>query len=179
MSSNLYKSFTLMKKHNCGKFHQYSICGCIIEHRAFMEKGRTQSQYFWSNFESSLTIRLEDGQNRKRNKQQCEKTSAIELSKYVRRKSLFHLPFQRKIRLLFAVFGVTLPGNMLGSQVKVVESKFDKYYFFHTVPGQLPVKEFGSNIFQFCSYISQRTFQKNVKPDFQIWLVFLVPFLHF
>ena len=141
MSSNLYKSFTLMKKHNCGKFHRYSICGCIIEHRVFMEKEQTQSQYFWSNFEPSLTFPLEDGQNRKNNKQQCGKISAIELSKYVKIKSLFHLPFPGKIRLLFAIFGVTLPGNTLGPQVKGVESKFDKYYFVHTVPGQLPVKK--------------------------------------
>ena len=40
-------------------------------------------------------------------------------------------------------------------------------------------KKFGSNIFQFCGYRSERTFQKNFNPDFQIWLVFLVPFLHF
>ena len=39
-------------------------------------------------------------------------------------------------------------------------------------------KKFRSNIFQFCGYRSQRTFQKNFNPDFQIWLVFLVPFLH-
>ena len=39
-------------------------------------------------------------------------------------------------------------------------------------------KNFGSNIFQFCGYRSQWTFQKNFNPDFQIWLVFLVPFLH-
>ena len=167
MSSNLYKSFTLMKKHNCGKFHQYSICGCIIEHRAFMEKGRTQSQYFWSNFESSLTFPLEDGQNRKRNKQQCGKTSAIELSKYVRIKSLFHLPFPGKIRLLFAIFGVTLPGNTVGSQFKGVESKFDKYYFIYTVPGQLPVKKIVSNIFQFWGQVSQRTFQKTLTQIFK------------
>ena len=168
-----------------------------------------------------------------KNKWQCGKTSAIELSKYVKKKSLIHLPFPGKIRLFFAIFRVTLPGNTLGSQVKGVESKFDKYTFdkykytytfdkytfdkykykytftqiqihihiwqiriwqiqiqihiwqiqicIHTVPGQLPVKKIGSNIFQFFSggYISQRTFLKNFNPDFQIWLVFLVPFLHF
>ena len=70
------------------------------------------------------------------------------------------------MRLLFAILGVTLPGNTVGSQVKGVESKFDKYYFIHTVPGQLPVKKIGSNIFQFCGYISQRTLQKNFNPDF-------------
>ena len=31
---------------------------------------------------------------------------------------------------------------MVGSQVKRVESKFDKYYFIHPIPGQLPVKKF-------------------------------------
>ena len=167
MSSNLYKSFTLMKKHNFGKFQQYSICGCIIELRVFMEKERTQSQYFRSNFEPSLTFPLEDGQNRKKNKQQCGKISAIELSKYVKIKSLFHLPLPGKIRLLSAIFGVTLPGNTVGSQVKGVESKFDRYYFNHTVPGQLPVKKIGSNIFQFCDQISQRTFQKTLTRIFK------------
>ena len=39
-------------------------------------------------------------------------------------------------------------------------------------------KKICSNIFQFCGYRSQRTFQKNFNPDFQIWLLFLVPFLH-
>ena len=41
------------------------------------------------------------------------------------------------------------------------------------------LKKFGSNIFQFCSYRSQRTFQNHFNLDFQIWLVFLVPFLNF
>ena len=62
-----------------------------------------------------------------KNKWQCGKTSAIELSKYVKKKSLIHLPFPGKIRLFFAIFMVTLPGNTSGSQVKGVESKFDKY----------------------------------------------------
>ena len=34
-----------------------------------------------------------------------------------------------------------------GSQVKGVESKFDKHCFIHTIPGQLSVKKTGSNIF--------------------------------
>ena len=56
-------------------------------------------------------------------------------------KSLSHLPFPRKILLLFAIFRIFLPGNRARSQVKRVESKFDKYYFIHTIPGQLPVKK--------------------------------------
>ena len=56
-------------------------------------------------------------------------------------KSLSPLPFPGKIRLLFAIFGTFLPGNRAGSKVKGVESKFDKYYFIHTIPGQLSVKK--------------------------------------
>ena len=104
-----------------------------------MEKGRTQSQHFWSNFDSSFPP--EDSQNRK-NKQQHGKTSTIELSKYLKMKSLSSLTFPGKIRLLFAIFAIFLPGNRAGSQVKGVESKFDKYYFIHTILGQIFVKKF-------------------------------------
>ena len=78
----------------------------------------------------------------KKNKQQCGKTSAIELSKYVKMKSLSPLPFLGKIPSLFAIFGIFLSGNRAGSQVKGVELKFDNYYFIHKIPGQLPVKIF-------------------------------------
>ena len=46
-------------------------------------------------------------------------------------KYLSLLPFPGKMRLVFAIFGIFLPGNRAGSQVKWVESKFDKYYFIH------------------------------------------------
>ena len=57
-------------------------------------------------------------------------------------KSLSFLPFPGKIRLLFALFGIFSPGNRAVSQVKGVESRFGKYYFIQTIPGQLPVKTF-------------------------------------
>ena len=44
-------------------------------------------------------------------------------------------------RLIFAIFGIFLPGNRVGSQVKGVKSKFDKYYFIHTIHGHLPVQK--------------------------------------
>ena len=91
-------------------------------------------------------------------------------------KSLSILPFPGKIRLLFAIFGIFLAGNRAGSQVKGVESKFEKYATRFLV--SFLSKKFGSNIFQFCGYRSQKTFQESFNPDFQIWLVFLVPFLH-
>ena len=40
-------------------------------------------------------------------------------------------------------------------------------------------KYFGVNIFQFCGYRWQRTFQKDLNADFQVWLLFLVPHLYF
>ena len=88
---------------------------------------------------------------------------------------LISSPLSGKIRLVFAVFGLFLGGNRAGSQVKRSESKFDISYFTQTIPGQIPVKKIGSITFQFCGYRSQRTFQKNFNPDFQIWLFFLVP----
>ena len=104
-----------------------------------MEKGRNQSsKHLWSNFDSSFP--LEDGQNRK-NKQQCRKFSATDLSKYVKMKSLSSLHFLGKIRF-FPIFGIYLPWNRAGSQVKGVELKFDKYSFIQTIPGLLPVKNF-------------------------------------
>ena len=125
-----------------------------------MEKGRIQCYHFWSNFDPSLTHLLKMAKIKK-TKQQCGKTSAIELFKYVKMKSLSPLTFLGKIRLAFAIFGIFLPGNSAGSQDEEVESKFDKYYFIHTINSHLPVKKFGSNIFQFCGYQWQRTFQKN------------------
>ena len=116
--------------------------------QVFIEKGRTQSWHFWSNFDPSFPP--ENGQNRK-NKQYCGKISVIELSKYVKIKSLSSLPFPGKIGLLFAIFGIFLPDNRVGSQVKGGESKFDKYYFIHTIPGQLPVKKFW---FKYSSFVA-------------------------
>ena len=69
------------------------------------------------------------------------------LSKYTKMKSLFPLAFPQTIRLLLAIFGIFLPGNRAGSQVKGLESKFDKYYFIHTILGQLDVKKFGFKYF--------------------------------
>ena len=36
---------------------------------------------------------------------------------------------------------IILPGNTVESQVKGVESKFDKYYFIHPILGQLLLKK--------------------------------------
>ena len=71
--------------------------------------------------------------------------------------------------ITFCNIWAILPENRTQSQVKGLESKFDKSYFIHTIPNEVPVKKF---CFQFCSYRSQRLFQKKFNPDFQVWLAF-------
>ena len=56
-------------------------------------------------------------------------TSSIELSNYVKMKCLSPLPFQGKIRLLFAIFGIFLQGNSAWSQVKGGRIKIWKILF--------------------------------------------------
>ena len=41
-------------------------------------------------------------------------------------KALSPLPFPGGTRLRFAIFGLFLPGNMVGSQIKKLKSKFDE-----------------------------------------------------
>ena len=107
--------------------------------RVFMEKGRTQSYHYGLPLTPFFLLKMVKVEKKYA---VCGKTSVIELSKYVKIKSLSPLPFSGKIRLLFAIFRIFLPGNTAGSQVKGVESKCDKYYFIHTIPDQLPIKKF-------------------------------------
>ena len=95
-----------------------------------------------------------------KNKNYCGKTSAVGLLKYIKIKALSPLPF-----ILCDLF---LRGNRVRSQLKAVESNFDKNLFYPHNSCQLLVKNFGSSIFQFWGYISQRTFQKKFNPDFQV-----------
>ena len=59
-------------------------------------------------------------------KQWWEKPSAIRLFKRVKTKALSPFPFPERTPLLFAIFGLFLPGNRVGSQIKGLKSKFDK-----------------------------------------------------
>ena len=101
------------------------------------------------------------------------KISVTRLSKYFKIKALSHLPFLEKFRLLLEIFWLFLPENRAKSKVKGFESKFRKSFFIRMITGQLLLKNVGFNIFQFCSYRSQMTFQKNLDPDFQVWLLWL------
>ena len=76
------------------------------------------------------------------------KTSAIGLSKNVKIKVLYPLPFSGKIWLFFALFRLFLAGNRVRSHVKISESKFDISYFTHPILGQVPVKSFWCSTFQ-------------------------------
>ena len=59
-------------------------------------------------------------------KRSGRKTSSIKLSKYVKIKALFPLPFPGTTRLIFAIFVLFLPRNRVESKIKGLESKFDK-----------------------------------------------------
>ena len=85
-------------------------------------------------------------------------------------KSLSPLPFPGKIPLLFTIFGIFLPGNWARSSVKSKGQNQNLTNSFSSTRFLVNFlqKNFGSNIFQFCGYISQRTFQKNFNPDFQL-----------
>ena len=89
------------------------------------KKKHTQSLHFQSNFDhpffSLKMAKIE------KDKKQWRKASAIMLSKYVEIKALSPLPFLGKTRLLFTTFELLfLPGNRIASQIKGLESKFDK-----------------------------------------------------
>ena len=95
------------------------------------------------------------------------------LSKYFKIKALSHLPFLEKFWLLLEIFWLFLPESRAKSKVKGFKSKFKKSCFIRMITGQLLLKNVGFNIFQFCSYRPQMTFQKNLDPDFQVWLLWL------
>ena len=80
-----------------------------------MEKGQIKTEPFWSNFDNPFAPKIAEIE---KNKHQCRKTSATGLSKYVKIKVLFPLPFPRKIRLIFEIFGLFLPGNRRGHKSK-------------------------------------------------------------
>ena len=105
----------------------------------FMQKGRTQSLHFWSNFNSPFPP--EDGSNRK-NKHSLIKTSAIGLSNYFKIKDLSPLPFTGKIWFIFALFGHFWQETGWGHKSKGPKLALDIPYFTYTIPGQLPVKTF-------------------------------------
>ena len=102
-----------------------------------------------------------------KNKQQCRKTSGIRLSKHVKIKALSPCPFPGKIQLLFAIFGLFLPGNSVESQGKWLESKFDKSCFIHTIPGQLPIKVLVSTFSSFATIGHKAHFRKIVTQTFK------------
>ena len=74
--------------------------------------------------------------------------------------SIYPLHFPGKIRILFTLFGLFLAGNKAVSQFKRSQSKFDITYLTHTIPGQLPVKIFGSNTSSFAAIGRKGHFRK-------------------
>ena len=75
------------------------------------------------------------------------KTLTSGLSKYVKIKFISSLSFLGQIQLCFALFGLFLLGNRVGSRIQGAESKFDTAYFTNNIPGRLNVKHFSSSTF--------------------------------
>ena len=101
----------------------------------FIETRRTQNLHFWSSLDAPpppLQAPL------------CPLfyLIAIGLSRDIKINALSPLPFLGKMRLHFALVGLFLARNRVGSQVKVSDPKFDICYFIHKSPGQLSVKRF-------------------------------------
>ena len=96
-----------------------------------METGGTESLHFWSHFDP--TFLPEDSRNRKKYIYIYiyNKTLAIGLSKYLKIRAPFPLPFPGKIRLLFALFWLFLTRK---------PAQFQIAYLTNTVPGHFPVK---------------------------------------
>ena len=91
-----------------------------------MKKRRTQSLHFGLTWTTGFHLKMTKIE---KDKQMWGKTSALELSKYVKIQALSPLPFPGETRLLFAIFGLFLPGNRVGSQIKGLQTwaKFCKY----------------------------------------------------
>ena len=87
--------------------------------RVFMEKGRTKTLHFRPTFTLRFPLKIVEIGN---NKHCCGETSAVGPSKCVKIKALSPLPFPGKMRLLFTIFGLFLPGSRAGSQVKGLEN---------------------------------------------------------
>ena len=137
-----------------------------------MEKGRIQSQDFWFNFDPLFPLEMAEIEI---NKQQCRKTSA----KYVKIKALSPLPFPGKMIIICNIWAIFArkQGGITSQRVriKIWQILFHPHYSWSTSYK----KNFDSDNFQFCGYRSQRTFQKSFNPNSQVWLLFLVPHLHF
>ena len=88
-------------------------------------------------------------------------------------KTLSPLPCPEKILLLSAIFGIILPGNTVGSQVKRVEPKIEKHCFIHTIFGQPPVKKFWFKYFP----VLRLYITKDISGKFQPGLSNLAGFL--
>ena len=138
-----------------------------------MEKGRTQSQHFWFNFDPLLPLKMAEIEI---NKQQCRKISA----KYVKNKGLISSSLSGKNMIticnIWAIFA-RKQGGVTSQRVRI---KIWQILFHpHFLVNFLLKKKIDSDIFYFCGYKSQSTFQKSFNPDSQVSLLFLVPRLHF
>ena len=138
-----------------------------------MEKGRTESLHFLSNFHPLFPLKMAEIEIYK---QQCKKNfSQIRQNKGFISSSL---PGKNMITIcnIWAIFARRQKGvTSQRIRIKIWQILFHPHYSWSISC----IKNFDSVIFQFCGCKSQRAFQKSFDPDSQVWLLFLVLRLHF
>ena len=92
----------------------------------------------------------------------------------------FLYPLKKKNKITFIQFMAFLDKkNRVWSKVKGLKSKSNTAFHCAINCGLLKTQKVWPPTFYFCDHWSQRTFQKYFNPNFQVWLLFLVPQLHF
>ena len=90
------------------------------------------------------------------------------LSKYVKIKAVSLLPFQGKIRLLFALLGLFLAGNRIESQIKRVRIKIWHILFYpHSSWASFCNKSLVSALPSFAAIACKKPFRKNFSQIFK------------
>ena len=134
---------SLMKIPNCGKFHEYSICGCqVINFQSVLYQFSIHQMVLFRGFTQrypkfALLVQLWLPVSLWRWPKNFSHR-AIQISQ-----NQAHISscFSRKNLLFFALFWLFLAGNQPRSKVKGPELKFKIVYFTDTVPGHHPVKK--------------------------------------
>ena len=115
-----------------------------------MKKRRTQSFHFCSNFDHPFPSK--DDRNRKKKSSSREKLQPLDYPNTSQSKLYLRSPFPEKCDYYLQYLGCVCQETGQRHKSKGQNQNLTKFCKF--------VKNFGSNIFQFCSYRSQRTFQK-------------------
>ena len=118
----------------------------------FMKKRQTQSLHFCSNFDHPLPSK--DDRNRKKKSSGGEKLQPLDYPNTSKSKLYLRSPFPKKCDYYLQYLGYVCQETGQRHKSKGQNQNLTTFCKF--------AKNFGSNIFQFCNYRSQSTFEKNV-----------------